>query len=119
MDEGAMDREQLHGTDLASLRQPPLRHLSIGQRNRTAASENLRSPPADDEILAGDDEHEGGAAFDGGKVGEGERARDKRARAESQSTPASDAIPHVVFRVLPQAPQRVFCRAKKRGELVP
>src|SRR2546425_222782 len=44
--------------------------------------------------------------------------RDQRARAESQSNLASHAVPHVVFRVLPQPPQRVFCRAKKRGELV-
>ena len=118
MDEGAMDREQLHGTDLASLRQPTLCHLSIVQRNRIAASGNLRSHPADDEILAVDDEHEGGAAFDGGKVGERERDRDQRARAESQSNLASHAVPHVVFGVLPQFPQGVFRRAKQRGELV-
>jgi len=113
-----MDREQLDRTDLASLRQPTLRHLSIVQRNRIAASGNLRSHPADDEILAVDDEHEGGAAFDGGTVGERERDRDQRARTESQSNLASHAVPHVVFGVLPQAPQRVFCRAKKRDELV-
>src|SRR5437899_9142611 len=113
-----MDREHLHGTDLASLRQPTLCHLSIVQRNRIAASGNLRSHPADDEILAVDDEHEGGAAFDGGKVGERERDRDQRARAESQSNLASHAVPHVVFRGLPQASQRVLCRAKKWGELV-
>jgi len=113
-----MNREQLERTDLASLRQPTLGHRSIVQRNRIAASGDLRSHPADDEILAVDDEHEGGAAFDGGKVGERERDRDQRAWAESQSNPASHAVPHVVFRVLPQAPQRVLCRAKKRGELV-
>src|SRR3989449_8617040 len=70
VDEGAMNREELQRTDLASLGQPTLCHLSIVQRNRIAASGNLRSHPADDEILAVDDEHEGGAAFDGGKVGE-------------------------------------------------
>ncbi len=63
-----MDREQLQRTDLASLRQPTLGHLSIVQRNRIAASGNLRRHPADDEILAVDYEHEGRAAFDGRKV---------------------------------------------------
>src|SRR2546422_6259250 len=87
-----MDREHLHGTDLASLRQPTLCHLSIVQRNRIAASGNLRSHPADDEILAVDDEHEGGAALDGGKVGERERDRDQRARAESKPNLASHAV---------------------------
>src|SRR5881296_1251651 len=113
-----MDREELHGTDLASPRQPTLGHLAIVQRNRIAASGNLRSHAADDEILAVDDEHEGGTTFDGGKVGERERDGDQGARAESQSNLASHAVPDIVLRVLPQAPQRVFRGAKKRGELV-
>src|SRR5881296_1255038 len=113
-----MDREELHGTDLASPRQPTLGHLAIVQRNRIAASGNLRSHAADDEILAVDDEHEGGTTFDGEKVGERERDGDQGARAESQSNLASHAVPDIVLRVLPQAPQRVFRGAKKRGELV-
>jgi len=113
-----MDREELQRTDLASLRQPALGHPSIVQRDHVAASGNLRRHPADDEILSVDDEHQGGAAFDGRKVGERERDRDQRARAESQSILASHAVPHVVLRVLPQASEGVFRGAKERGELI-
>src|SRR2546422_11002085 len=88
-----MDREELHGTDLASPRQPTLGHLAIVQWNGIAASGNLRSHAADDEILAVDDEHEGGTTFDGGKVGERERDGDQGARVESQSNLASTRRP--------------------------
>ncbi len=118
VDKGAMNREQLQGTDLASLRQPALGHLSIVQWNRIATPGNLRSHTANDEILAVDDEHEGGTSFDGGKVCERERDGHQRSRAEGQSSLASHAVPHIVIRVLPQAPQSLFRGPKKRGELV-
>src|SRR5438132_1503447 len=75
-----MDREELQRTNLALLRQPALGHMAITQRNRIATPGNLRSHPADDEISAVHDEHEGRAAFDGGKVCEGERDRDQASR---------------------------------------
>jgi len=118
MDEGAMDREEFQRTNFARLRQPTLGHLTIVQRNRVATSGNLRSHPADDEILAVDDEHEGRAAFDGGEVCERERDRDQRARPESHSNLASHAVPDIVLCILPEVPQSVFRGPEQRGELV-
>ena len=113
-----MDREEFQRTNFAWLRQPALGHLAFVQRNRVATSGNLRGHPADDEILAVDDEHEGRAAFDGGEVCERERDCDQRARAERQSNLASHAVPDIILRVLPEVPQSVLRGPEQRGELV-
>jgi len=96
-----MDREELQRMNLASSRQPAHGHPSVVQWNRIASPRDLRSHPADDEVLTLYNEHEGGAALDGRKVRERERDGNQRTGAESQSNLASHTIPDIVLGVLP------------------
>ena len=116
--EGAVDREELQGANLAGLRQPTLGHPPLVQGHRIPAPGDLGRHPADHEVLAVDDEDKSGAALDRRQVREGERDRDQGPRADSQRNPASHIVPDVVLGVLPQVPQGLFGSPEERAELV-
>lgn len=101
MDKGTMDREELQRPNLASRWQPTCSHPSLVQWHCITAFGDLGGHRADHEILAVDDEHEGGAAFDRRQVREGESDGNQGTWAQSDRDPPSHVVPDVVLGVSP------------------
>ena len=72
-----MNCEELQRSNLALRWQPTFGHAAMVERNGIAASGDLGSHAANDEVLTLNDEDEGGPSFDRGEVRQGERNRDQ------------------------------------------
>ncbi len=81
MNEGSVDGEEFKRSDFAGPGQPTLRHPGVVQGHRVPSTGELRRQPAEHEILAMDDEDEGGPALRGGEIREGKRDRYDRSCA--------------------------------------